>query len=167
MSIDRQPTKVDEQGSFAFGVLPKGRACGLVVEAPGFGTASLPVAAAEMQTAQLQLPPIKLKPADQKLEGKVVGPDDKPMAGVTVRINGPGQPNDGAPTDANGHFALKVCEGTVRVMVSVQPGAANPQFLSGSAQARGGDTNLLLKLAPRPAARGTSPAPPAQPLSGR
>jgi hypothetical protein len=84
-----------------------------------------------------------------------------------VRINGPGQPTDSVPTDANGHFALKVCEGMVRVMVSVQPGAATPQFLSGSAQAQGGDLNVLVKLAPRPTARGAGAAPQAQPRPAR
>jgi hypothetical protein len=147
--IDPQAVQVDEQGAFRYSALPPGRAYRLNVTAPGFGNATAQVAETETQTARLQLPPIQLKPADQRLEGQVVGPDDKPMPGVTVRVNGPGQPSASAPTDANGHFALKVCEGMVRVMASVQPGAANGQFLSGNVQAQAGDLNVVVKLAGR------------------
>lgn len=162
-----QPATVDEQGAFTFSALPQGRTYSLTVRAPGFGSTNVPVAASEMQTASLKLPPTKLKPMNKRLEGWVVGPDDKPVPGATVMVSGAGQAAADARTDANGHFALMVCEGTVRVTAMVpnnNPNNLNGQLRASSVQAQSGDLDVVLKLGvPAPARRGNNPAPPNNP----
>jgi len=163
---------VDEQGAFTYSALPQGEAYRLVVTAPGFGKASVPVSATETERASLILPPIKLKPADQRLEGWVVGLDDKPVPGASVRVIGTGMSMDGQPiasvlTDANGHFALKVCEGAVRITATA-PNNIKGQLRSNSVQAQSGDLDVVLKLgaangAPAAAPRGNNQAQPNHP----
>ncbi len=152
--FNRQPGTVDEQGAFTMGALPQGQAYNLNVSAPGFGSASTPVAANQTQTASLQLPPIKLNPADQRLEGQVVGPDDQPVPGAMVRVMGVGQPNDSTRSDASGHFALQVCEGSLRVYANVPANTVNGQLGSAMVQAQAGDLNVVVKLGARQAAPG-------------
>jgi hypothetical protein len=145
--FNRQPAAVDEQGAFAFSALPQGQAYSLNVTAPGYGSASAQVASNQTRTASLQLPPFKLKPADQRLEGQVLGSDDKPVPGASVQVLGQGQPSAVTRTDASGHFALKVCEGPVRVFANAPPGVMNGQRGSASVQAQAGDLNVVVKLA--------------------
>jgi protocatechuate 3,4-dioxygenase beta subunit len=147
--MDKQAAKLDEQGAFSFSVLPRGQTYSVSVTAPGFGWISAPVGADQTETASLQLPPIRLQRADRALEGQVVGPDGKPVAGVMVTASGPGQPSASKSTDANGHFAFKVCEGTVHVAASVPRNATNNLTGTGSIQAQAGDLNVVLKLAAR------------------
>jgi len=183
LPVGGRPAAVDQQGAFNFtalplaALLPQRGAYRLTVTAPGFGSASVPVLATETQMQSIKLPTIKLNPADQRLEGQVVGPDDKPVPGALVRVSGPGQPADNTSltqhTDANGHFALKVCEGTVRVSASVLANI-NGQADSGTAQAQAGDLKVVVKLnaangvpAAVPPGRGLAPTtrpPPIGPL---
>ena len=154
--LDRPLATVDEQGLFTLSALPQGRAFSLTVVAPGFGVVTVLVAAAETQTARLQLPPIKLAQVNRPLEGAVVGSNNQPIPGATVRVGGEGQPTMTAVTDANGHFALKVCDAAVSVSASV-PRNLYGQSASGTVQARAGDLNVMLKLA----VPGTAPPVPA------
>jgi hypothetical protein len=148
---------VDEQGVFTLSALPQGQAFSLTATAPGFGIVTVPVTATETQTARLQLPPIKLAMVNRPLEGVVVGSNNQPVPGATVRVGGEGQPTVTAVTDANGRFALKVCEGTVGVSASV-PRNLYGQASSATVQARAGDVNVVLKLAV-PGAAPAAPAP--------
>jgi hypothetical protein len=173
--VNRQPATVNEQGVFTISALPRGRAYRLMVTAPGFGAPRVPLMSNETQTASLQMRPIQLKAADQRLEGRVVGPDDKPVPGAVVRAVGTIQPDDMARTDTNGHFALKVCEGQVRVMASASaglPNTANGRLGGGSVQAQAGDLNVVVKLGVRPEgsamaqpAAVLNPAPPSPPAA--
>jgi hypothetical protein len=166
--IGGQPATTDEQGAFNFRALPQGGAYQLSVSAPGFGSANVPVLATATQAASLQLPVIVLKPADQRLEGVVIGPDNKPAAGVQVRVTGVGQPLPTTAsvqrTDDSGHFALKVCEGNVRVYVTVVP-AIGVQAASGTVSAQSGDTNIVLKLRSPTVVPATVPRPNAVPAN--
>jgi hypothetical protein len=81
-----------------------------------------------------------------------------------------GQPTASALTDANGHFALMVCEGTVRIIVRAPKSfnIANNQISSSSVQAQAGDLDVVVKLGvangtPAAAPRGNNPAPPNNP----
>ena len=160
--MDRQPGTVDEQGVFTFKALPQGRSYILSVASPGFGTANARAGADQTQTTRLTLPTIKLKAADQRLEGEVVGSDDKPVSGVTVRANGAGQPNNTTTTDEQGHFALKVCEGTVRAMAIPPANGMGGPIATGTVQAQSGDLNVVVKLGQRQAATVTAAAAQAQ-----
>ncbi len=164
-AVGPQPATVDEQGAFTFSALPQGRDYDLTVTAPGFAYTNVLVAATDTQTASLKLPPTRLKPKNKRLEGWVLGPDDKPVPGATVMVSGAGQAIDSAHTDANGHFALMVCEGTVRVTAMVPNNqTTNGQLRPSSVQAQSGDLDVVLKLGvPAPAPRGNNPAPPNHP----
>jgi hypothetical protein len=148
-TIGRPPATVGEQGAFAISALLRGQSYTLSVSAPGFGVGTLRIPATDTQTANLPLPAIKLKPADQRIEGQVVGPDGNPVAGATVRARGTGQPADLVRTDAGGHFAMKVCAGAIRLMASgpFSPGETQPG--TGNTLVQSGDLNVVLKLAPR------------------
>ena len=168
----RQPATADESGAFTFNVLPQGQSYGVMVRAPGFGTTNLTLGADQTQTARLELPPVKLQPADRPLEGQVVGPDDQPVPGATVQVSGSGQPTASTRTDANGHFAMKVCEGMATVFAIAQRNTMNSQPASGNVQAHAGDLNVVVKLrinttngAPAAGARVSGQIPPARPLS--
>jgi protocatechuate 3,4-dioxygenase beta subunit len=145
--VPRLPATVDERGEFSFSVLPRGYAYRVNVSAPDFAPAVAQAGTSQTQTAGLRLPPIKLLAADCPLEGRVVGPDDKPVLGAFVRVTGEGQPATGAQTDAKGHFAMKVCEGKLRVVASVPPNTLGVQPFSGNIQAQAGDTNVVIKIA--------------------
>ena len=148
--INRQPVTLDDYGAFIVSALPQGRGYNLNVGfAPGFGSATTQVTESQTPTASLHSPPICFKAADKQPEGQVVGPDDKPVPGANVRVSGQGQPNDSTRTDASGHFALKVCDGMVRVMASVPPNTVNSQLGAASVQAQAGDLNVMLKLGVR------------------
>ncbi len=168
-AVGAQPATVDEQGAFTFSALPQGRAYDLTVTAPGFAYTNVLVAATDTQTASLKLPPTRLKPKNKRLEGWVMGPDDKPVPGATVMVSGAGQAIASAHTDANGHFALMVCEGTVHLTAMVpnnqnnngrlrpavsKPSPATWMSFSSSASQLG---------VPAPAPRGNNPAPPNNP----
>lgn len=147
---NRQAATVDEHGAFTFSALPPGQFYTFTADAPGFGHNQMSLTSNQTQAPTLKLPAIKFKSADHPLEGYVLGPDGKPVQGINVEAHGPNQPILGTRTDTKGHFAFKVCEGVV--YVSARP--ADPftsQFGSGSAQAQGGDLNVLVKLPARQA----------------
>ena len=144
-----RPVGVDEQGAFTFSALPRGQTYSVGAMAHGFGTSVVHLGADRTQTASLQLPPFQLKRADLPLEGQVVGPDGKPAPGTALRVSGEDQPTMTAGTDANGHFALKVCEGRVEVTASAPPIAGSSQFSTANVWAKGGDTNVVIKLVSR------------------
>ena len=78
--------------------------------------------------------------ADRKLAGRVLGTNGTPVAGAQIWMNGEGQPNGNAITDADGRFVFDaVCEGAVTV-------SANMKGAYGSAQAMGGDTNVVIRF---------------------
>ena len=142
-----QGTIVDAQGAFAIGVLPQGQQYSLSVSAPGYGSATRRVQADEAQTNRLVLPPFTLKVANLKLEGQVVDADGQPVAGVRVSLQGDGQSPGSATTDARGHFAYaSVCEGEVVLSVAGRNGRRGDPSTRGRTPARGGDTNVVVKL---------------------
>lgn len=142
--INQQPVTTDSQGIFQFTALPHEQKYTLYTSAVGYGTDSHNIAEDQTKADILRLP-IVLKVANLPLAGMVVGIDDKPAEGVTVRMEGVGQPTGSATTDAAGHFELEACDGDVRVSAS-QPFRRNGQIAPGTADARGGDTSVIIKL---------------------
>jgi protocatechuate 3,4-dioxygenase beta subunit len=151
----QQQNKVDAQGAFSIGLLPQGQHYSLFVTASGYGATNRQVAATETQTTNLQLQPVTLKLADQKLEGRVVDANDKPVPGAQATISGSGQPTFDAATttDSKGHFVFNhVCEGPIRVSVFSRNAIPGGPPATGSAQAQGGDLDVVVKLGANPGA---------------
>jgi hypothetical protein len=146
-TVGENPVVLSEQATFTVGALPLNRDYSLNGTAAGFGTAVVLVPATETHVANLQLPVMTLKPADRPLEGVVLGPDGVMAPGARVSVGGPGQPNASTLANANGDFALKVCEGAVLVMGSLQGDMLHGLVFSGSAQTQGGDVKVILRLA--------------------
>ena len=139
-TISRQPVHSDEQGRIQMEALPMGERYGLYVSAQGYGNAQQEMDAADPKADHHDFPPLVVKIADRKLAGRVLGTNGKPAAGAQVWMNGDGQPNGNAITDADGRFAFDaVCEGAVTV-------SANMKGAYGSAEAMGGDTNVVIRF---------------------
>jgi thiol-disulfide isomerase/thioredoxin len=110
----------------------------LMISAPGYGkeTLSDPVAkAGEVVT----LKTVVLGRADSTIQGKVVDPDGKPAKGVIVQC----ETIEGltATTNANGEFAMS---GVPRGPVFLTVPSRGDEY--GSAKAKGGEKDVVLKL---------------------
>jgi protocatechuate 3,4-dioxygenase beta subunit len=173
MGVSLQTVKVDQHGDFTISALPKGQDYTITASAPGFfASSNFLVQADQTQTARLQLLPIRIKGGDFPLEGRVVAPDGKPVAGAIVRAAGTGQPNGTASTDDNGHFLLRANEGLLRITASVLRNHPGGVFNPGTIEAHAGDTNLVVRLtalnsggaaAPRAGAPSPASTPPLGP----
>jgi hypothetical protein len=130
--------KTDSEGNFKIAGLPVGRRYQVSASAEGYGSVSAQVQESEDETA-VELPVFALRVADRDVAGQVVDEEEKPVAGVYVSTYGDGQPNTNMRTDNEGRFAIKVCEGTVRLH-------ASHQNTYSSATAEAGDTNVVLQL---------------------
>jgi protocatechuate 3,4-dioxygenase beta subunit len=165
--VDRRPILADDQGAFKIAGLPSGRQYSVHVSANGYGTMSRQVRPNESHTNLLEMPAFKLKKADRQLAGRVVGPDDKPIPGAQVQINGNGQPNGNTRADSSGNFTFKVCDGPITVFAFQNRSTPGP-IIPGQVQARGGDTNVVVKVGvqgqrPRNAAQASVRATPLKP----
>lgn len=139
-SMTRQPVLSDGQGRIQSGALPLGERYGWHVTAKGYGSGHEEMDAADPRADHYDFPPLILKLADRKLAGRVLGVNGKPAAGVQIWMNGEGQPNGNAFTDADGRFAFDaVCAGPITV-------SASGNGSSASADAMGGDTNVAIRF---------------------
>jgi protocatechuate 3,4-dioxygenase beta subunit len=139
-TISRQRILSDKQGRIQAEALPMGERYSLYVSAKGYGNAQQEMDAADLKADHYDFPPLTLKVADRKLEGRVLGTNGSPVAGVQLWMRGEGQPDGNATTDAKGKFAFDaVCEGAVSV-------SANFKGAYGSAEAMGGDTNVVIRF---------------------
>ena len=139
-TITRQRVHSDEQGRIQIEALPMGERYGWYVSAQGYGGAHEEMDAADSKADHYDFPPLIVKIADRKLAGRVLGTNGAPVAGAQIWMNGEGQPNGNATTDADGRFVFDaVCEGMVQV-------SANIKGLQASAQAMGGDTNIVIRF---------------------
>jgi hypothetical protein len=141
-TIDQQPSKADNQGRIVISALPPGQRYAFSILAKGYGSANAQMDVADTQTNQYEFPAFTLTVADRKLAGRVLGADEKPVAGVQVQIYGEGQPNDSVQTDAKGNFNFNaVCEGPINVSAYSQQSGEN-----GFTQTSGGDTNVVIRF---------------------
>ncbi|MCX6926450.1 MAG: carboxypeptidase-like regulatory domain-containing protein [Verrucomicrobia bacterium] len=135
-----QPVTTDAQGHFKIVNLPTDRTYYINFGAKGFGSAQEKVPTEEGNA--VEMPPVVLRKADLKLLGKVVDSAGAPLANASIRAEGNGQPEIEVQADANGRFALEVCQGTVSMHVRFQE-------LQTSVQAQAGDTDVVATLAPK------------------
>ena len=146
--VEYQPIKVNSDGAFTIPALPPGQQYRLHVSANDYGSATKSVGKTQSQTNNIQLAPFKLKAADRLLAGQVLDTDGKPLSGAQVNINGNGQPNGNVRTDATGHFKFKVCDGPITIF-AYSPSGGSGRINSVNWQARGGDTNVVVKMGAR------------------
>ena len=133
----------NEQGVIEFHDLPPERHYSATISARGYGSATVQAQAGQTKTNHFALRPAVLKLANLKLAGQVLGPDNKPVARANVNLNGDGQPNGNVTTDATGHFSFDaVCEGRIQLSANSSGNGGNYQY--GNAEAKGGDTNVLI-----------------------
>jgi protocatechuate 3,4-dioxygenase beta subunit len=149
--VEYQQIKMNSDGTFTIPALPMSQQYNVYVTANGYGSARKTVGKTQSQTNSIQLSPFKLKPADRQIAGQVLGADKKPLPGVQVNINGNGQPNGNMTTDAAGHFKFKVCDGPITIFAFSPSGVGRNN--SGSSQARGGDTNVVVRMGAQQQAR--------------
>jgi hypothetical protein len=145
--VEYQPIKLNSDGTFTIPALPMGQQYMVFVNASGYGSARKNIGKTQSQTNSIQLAPFKLKAADRLLAGQVLDTDGKPLSGVQVNLNGNGQPNGNVRTDATGHFKFKVCDGPITIFAYSPSGAGRNN--SANWQARGGDTNVVVKMGAR------------------
>jgi protocatechuate 3,4-dioxygenase beta subunit len=130
----------DAEGNFEMATLPADRRYSVSATAQGYGSASRQVEGEPDDLNRIDLEPLVLRVADQKLAGQVLDPQDNPVEGAQVHLHGEGQPSLSTRTDHEGRFAFDaVCEGMVRLFVSAQNSYAH-----GSAEA--GDMNVVLYM---------------------
>src|ERR1019366_7873203 len=86
------PFKANEQGQFSIPALPQGVGYWSLSTAKGHGSFWMQVPAKDTLPSHYTFPPIVLKTADRILAGQVIGPDEEPVPGITVRFGGTGQP---------------------------------------------------------------------------
>jgi len=172
---DRIPVQADDRGVIEIKALAQGLPYTAYITAKGYGSALLHAEIGDTRTTRFDFPDAVLRVAGRKLAGQVLGPDGKPVAGAPVDMRGEGQTAAVTTTDARGHFAFdSVCEGPVTV-ASWHPNNAGFGMLQGNLQARGGDTNVVLKISPNQPAPvlmvpqapvAPQPPPPVQPPFG-
>lgn len=153
----------DAKGSLSIPALPQGFACLLRATVKGYGGANASLPLAESRADRYEVPPFVLKRADHKVAGQVLGPDDKPVPGATVRLGsrlagaeqlGGANGVQVVKTDSTGHF---VCEGLVEGDIhlignwggSLEAGATPTVLASPSGRTpvvQAGDTNIILRL---------------------
>lgn len=156
----RPPFKANEQGQFSIPALPQGVEYWSLSKAKGYGSFWMQVPAKDTVTNHYSFPPIVLNTANRILAGKVIGPDEKPIPGITVRFGGKGQPrgtNDlvdfpTTKTDTNGNFIFnEVCEGEVQITVFDWADTESGHILMSSVTGaksmfQAGDTNVVIKV---------------------
>jgi hypothetical protein len=147
--ISRVTNGISDNGAFALRALPPGRKYFVNVNLPGYERLRVLVPAEETQTNQLVMTPMVLRIANLQVAGQVLGLDDQPFAGAMVTITDTNQPYHAATrTDAFGHFQIKgVYEGPLNVQATFRDSNTVPtMLLKAITQARGGDTNVVVKL---------------------
>jgi hypothetical protein len=161
-----QTAHADTSGRYELRVVPAGLRLVIIVSANGFGSEHLRVLATDLHTNEagarvLQLEPVKLRAADQRVAGIVVGADDKPVSRAWVSVGGPGQPERRMQADSKGRFSFDgVCDGQVRVSANDQ---RRQRYVS--AGVASGTTNVVMRLSSR-SGDGANAAGPS-PLKGK
>ena len=111
-----QPNRADPEGRFEVKALPSGRRYSVNVTAKGYGSDNRLVETPDAATQQVDLGPLQLAVADQRIAGVVVDEADKPVKGVMIFTFGTGQASVNGQTDAQGRFAFdQVCAGPIHV----------------------------------------------------
>lgn len=147
--VDSQPFTADEHGQLRIAALPQGERYMIQIHAPGHTSYMRMIEAGETGIKLLELPPVVLTAMDRDVAGRVLDNDGKPAVGVSVHLfQGGGQTTT---TDADGRFIFR---GVPPGLVSFDAGLPQPGTSayknSGMAQAKGGDTNIVIRLGTNP-----------------
>ena len=142
-----QPVHADANGRYELKTLPAGRRYDVYLSAKGFGRETVNADLTDVSTNSsggpaLQLDPVELLVADQRIAGVVLNANDKPVAQAYVSMYGSRQPNTSIQTDSKGRFAFNnVCAGQIQL-------SANDQHGDGyaSLKVEAGDTNITIQL---------------------
>jgi hypothetical protein len=147
-----EPQRVEANGHFEIKGLPAERRYTVNASAKGFGQDNRQATATGAENRRLELDPLQLAPADQRLAGVVVDDDDKPVARASLYTYGEKQPNLNGQTDAKGRFAFdKVCAGAIQIS------ANNSRGGYANVTTEGGDTNVTIHLSASPGMRPMAP----------
>jgi len=79
--------RTDENGLVEFKAMPRGLSYSADVTSREFNNVTASVPAEKTQTNQYTFHPAVLRVAERKLDGQVVGPDNKPIAGIVVVLD--------------------------------------------------------------------------------
>jgi hypothetical protein len=139
----RDTVAIQDDGSFAISAVLCGPRYSVVAEAEGYGRGSAEVETPE-EKPQVDLPPISLAVADQSVAGRVVRPDSRPAAGLSVSVSGSSQPCLETTTDQDGRFSLQgLVRGEVRLQAYTSYASQKPR-LSGIEKAQAGDRDVRI-----------------------
>jgi protocatechuate 3,4-dioxygenase beta subunit len=140
-------TQADTNGSFCFNALPRKGEYSLEVTAIGHGSETIETNFVKSgQAIRLTL---RLTLANIQIAGTVLGLDDRPVPGMVVTTSGQRQMLVASTvTDAQGHFVFDhVAKGPILVIAMQRPRTQDGHYCNSFVQAKGGDTNIILKLA--------------------
>lgn len=147
-NLGPQPVKVDGQGAFSISALPQGFDYQCGCGAAGFAPVTVSLQARDSQTNQFVFPDVVLKLLNRKIAGHVFGSDGKPVPAAWVGICG--ELSASTQSDATGHFAFDVCDGSLFVNASFEhpPGSHKIAILRSGTwlPVKAGDTNVVLKF---------------------
>jgi hypothetical protein len=157
-----QPAPVDNEGRLVVKGLPQGCAFELSLAADGYGRTQIKVEPPVEGKVQVETDPIQLPRLNLTLGGLVLDEKGQPVGDITVQIASERQPGANRLSDRLGKFLFRgVGPGRVHAFAYDLTGR------SGSLEAAGGDTNIILRLsssdrrslAPRPAILKGKPMP--------
>ena len=161
IQVLREPVTSDEHGGFEIKALPRGWEYGFRVTAEDHAIATTNITVVDSSGKAFKMSAIQMEKVDQWIAGTVVDTNGKPVREVTIQVRDQGLTNMNAYTDADGHFKLRVHEGPLTVFAIYNPASRSEVSTQARLRANGGDTNLVLRLAPLafPSARNVSAAP--------
>ncbi len=109
----------DANGVFVFPSLPAGTKYKLSFSPDGYGwKQGIEISTPNKPGQSMRVPDIKLPRANQSVTGIVLGPDNRPVAGIGVGAGGYSQPSRSATTDKDGRFRIDgVCDDKIRIEV--------------------------------------------------
>jgi protocatechuate 3,4-dioxygenase beta subunit len=139
--LDQDATiPVNAVGRFEIKCLPPDGRYMIAASASGFGRHQEQLSP-DPETNRMELEAFILRRADRVIAGQVLDPNDKPVSGANVQLNGSDQPEGTTTTDSKGRFHFQVCDGTVRLISYPQSGGVVTQV-----SAEAGDTNIVINL---------------------
>jgi hypothetical protein len=142
--IDSSSNTCDINGHFEITAIPaevwEERRYYVDASADGYGSTNAEVPQDDFESNHMELPPIVLKVADQRVAGQVVFEDGKPAYGVQLTVTGDGQQFLTTTSSINGSFVFNsICEGSLSIY------AFSPA-VCGRILTISGETNALITL---------------------
>ena len=135
----------DVAGRYEFTALPQNQEYVNTARAEGFWKAGITTGIINTVIDREAVGPILLKRPNRSVSGVVVDDAGEPVADCSVGVQGEGQPQRRATTDAQGQFTLEgICAGTVEIWGKLD------RMLYGTVQAEAGQSDVRLAVRPIP-----------------